>query len=83
MIILFLITAFLLFWSGIIDPGYMLKGHPNDIRLKNGNQKESSIRIKNNDFSCIFFYILKINRNLLYPLFYEITSFFGKFGKVS
>jgi palmitoyltransferase ZDHHC9/14/18 len=47
MIILFLITAFLLFWSGIIDPGYMLKGHPNDIRLKNGNQKENSIRMRN------------------------------------
>ena len=40
MIFLFLITAFLLFWSGIIDPGYMLKGHPNDIRLKNGDQKK-------------------------------------------
>ena len=47
MIILFLITAILLFWSGIIDPGYMLKGHPNDIRLKNGNQKENSIRMRN------------------------------------
>ena len=46
MIILFLITAFLLFWSGIVDPGYMLKGHPNDIRLKNGNQKEKSIRMR-------------------------------------
>jgi hypothetical protein len=47
MIILFLITTFLLFWSGIIDPGYMLKGHPNDIKLKNGNQKENSIRMRN------------------------------------
>ena len=47
MIILFLIAAFLLFWSGIIDPGYMLKGHPNDIKLKNGNQKENSIRMRN------------------------------------
>ena len=46
MIFLFLISAIFLFWSGIIDPGYMLKGHPNDIRLKNGNQKENSIRIR-------------------------------------
>jgi len=46
MIILFLITTILLFWSGIIDPGYMLKGHPNDIRLKNGNQKEKPIRMR-------------------------------------
>ena len=46
MIFLFLISAVFLFWSGIIDPGYMLKGHPNDIRLKNGNQKENSIRIR-------------------------------------
>ena len=47
MIALFLITTFLLFWSGIIDPGYMLKGHPNDIRTKNGAQKEHSIRMRN------------------------------------
>ena len=46
MIFLFLISAIFLFWSGIIDPGYMLKGHPNDIRLKNSNQKENSIRIR-------------------------------------
>jgi palmitoyltransferase ZDHHC9/14/18 len=46
LIFLFLISAFFLFWSGIVDPGYMLKGHPNDIRLKNGNQKENSIRIR-------------------------------------
>jgi len=46
MIFLFLFSAILLYWSGIIDPGYMLKGHPNDINLKDGSQKSNSIRIR-------------------------------------
>ena len=46
MIILFLISSFLLFLSGIIDPGIMLKGHPNDIRNTKNEIKSKSIRIR-------------------------------------
>ena len=47
MIFLLLLASFLLFLSGMIDPGYMLKGHPNDIKLENGNQKMKTIRMIN------------------------------------
>ena len=46
MIILFLISSFLLFLSGIIDPGIMLKGHPNDIKDTKNDIKAKSIRIR-------------------------------------
>ena len=46
MILLLLITSFLLFLSGVIDPGTMLKGHPNDIKDKRDNKKNKSIRIR-------------------------------------
>ena len=45
MILLFLLSSFLLFYSGLIDPGIMLKGHPNDIKNTKNNTKTKSIRI--------------------------------------
>ena len=46
MVLLLLISSFLLFLSGVIDPGTMLKGHPNDIKNKRDNNKNKSIRIR-------------------------------------
>ena len=46
MVLLLLISSFLLFLSGLIDPGTMLKGHPNDIKDKRDNKKNKSIRIR-------------------------------------
>ena len=46
MVLLILISSFLLFLSGTIDSGTMLKSHPNDIKDKNGNNKLKSIRIR-------------------------------------
>ena len=46
MILLFLISSFLLFLSGIIDPGIMLKGHPNDIKDTKNNTKSKTIKIR-------------------------------------
>lgn len=46
MIILILLSSFLLFLSGIIDPGTMVKGHPNDIKDKNENRKPKSIKVR-------------------------------------
>ena len=46
MILLFLFSSILLFLSGIVDSGIMLKGHPNDIRDSKSEAKTKSIRIR-------------------------------------
>ena len=45
MILLFLISSFLLIYSGVIDPGIMLKGHPNIIKDTNNVERKKPIRI--------------------------------------
>ena len=46
MVILILLSSFLLFLSGIIDSGTMVKGHPNDIKDKKDNKKTKSIKVR-------------------------------------
>ena len=46
MILLFLLSSILLFLSGIIDSGIMLKGHPYDIRDRKNDTKSKSIRVR-------------------------------------
>ena len=45
-IILFFLASFMLFYSGIIDPGIMLKGSPEDIYNTKGERKEKITRIR-------------------------------------
>ena len=45
-IILFCLASFMLFYSGIIDPGIMLKGSPEDIYNTKGERKEKITRIR-------------------------------------
>lgn len=45
MVILFLISSFLLIFSGVIDPGIMLKGHPNIIKDTHDVERKKPIRI--------------------------------------
>lgn len=46
MIVLFLLTCFFLFKSGMMDPGILLRGHPNDIKKTNNTMKSKSTRIR-------------------------------------
>lgn len=46
MIVLFLLTCFFLFKSGMMDPGILLRGHPNDIKKTNNSMKSKSTRIR-------------------------------------
>ena len=46
MIVLFLLTCFFLFKSGMMDPGILLRGHPNDIKKTNNTFKSKSTRIR-------------------------------------
>ena len=38
-------SSFLLFYSGLIDPGIMLKGHPNDIKNSSVKSEDDSQKI--------------------------------------
>ena len=46
MLILFILSFFFLFTSGMIDPGIMIRGHINDIKQTNNEYKTKSVRIR-------------------------------------
>ena len=44
--VLFILTSFFLFKSGMSDPGILLRGHPNDIKKTNNENKSKPTRIR-------------------------------------
>ena len=46
MSVLFILSSFFLFLSGMVDPGIMLRGHYNDVKTTNEQFKKSPIKIR-------------------------------------
>lgn len=62
---LFIISSYFLFKSGLVDPGILLKGHPNDIEFKERREKN---KIKIRQLGYIKQYKICETCNLIRPL---------------